>query len=71
MDWNRVKRDWQQIKRPAKEKWGKLTDDGLNIINGGRGQLEGTIQQWSGFEKDQIHKNILQTGTISEVELTS
>jgi hypothetical protein len=41
MDWNRVEGNWKQLKGAAKEKWGKLTDDDLNIIEGRREQLEG------------------------------
>jgi uncharacterized protein YjbJ (UPF0337 family) len=31
MDWNRVEGNWKQFKGAAKEKWGKLTDDDLEI----------------------------------------
>ena len=44
MDWNRVDGNWKQIKGRVKQKWGKLTDDDLNVINGRREQLEGKIQ---------------------------
>ncbi len=36
MDWNRVEGNWKQIKGRVKERWGKLTDDDLNVINGRR-----------------------------------
>ena len=42
----------------AKEKWGKLTDDDLNVIEGRREQLEGKLQQRYGLAKDQIHKDV-------------
>jgi uncharacterized protein YjbJ (UPF0337 family) len=58
MDWNRVEGNWKQIKGKVKEKWGKLTDDDLDVINGRREQLEGKIQQRYGFGKDQIRKDI-------------
>ena len=41
-----------------KEKWGKLTDDDLNVINGRRDQLEGKIQERYGYAKDQVRKDI-------------
>jgi uncharacterized protein YjbJ (UPF0337 family) len=44
MDWNRVEGNWKQVKGQAKEKWGKLTDNDLNVINGQRDELEGKIQ---------------------------
>jgi uncharacterized protein YjbJ (UPF0337 family) len=58
MDWNRVEGNWKQFKGAAKEKWGKLTDDDLNVIEGRREQLEGKLQQRYGFAKDQIHRDV-------------
>jgi uncharacterized protein YjbJ (UPF0337 family) len=58
MDWNRIEGNWKQFKGAAKEKWGKLTDDDLNVIEGRREQLEGKLQQRYGFAKDQIHKDV-------------
>ena len=34
MDWNRVEGNWKQMKGKVKEKWGQLTDDDLDVING-------------------------------------
>jgi uncharacterized protein YjbJ (UPF0337 family) len=42
----------------VKEKWGKLTDDDLDVINGRRDQLEGKIQERYGIAKDQTRKDI-------------
>ena len=50
--------NWKQIKGQIKEKWGKLTDDDLNVINGKRDQLEGKIQERYGYAKDQTKKDI-------------
>ena len=58
MDWNRVEGNWKQFKGSAKEKWGKLTDDDLDVIEGRREQLEGKLQQRYGFAKDQISKDV-------------
>ena len=58
IDWNRVEGNWKQFKGAAKEKWGKLTDDDLNVIEGRREQLEGKLQQRYGFAKDQIRKDV-------------
>ena len=32
MDWNRVEGNWKQVKGKVKEKWGKLTDDDLDVV---------------------------------------
>jgi uncharacterized protein YjbJ (UPF0337 family) len=58
MDWNRVEGNWKQVKGQVKEKWGKLTDDDLTVINGRRDQLEGKIQERYGVAKDQAQKQI-------------
>jgi uncharacterized protein YjbJ (UPF0337 family) len=53
MDWNRIEGNWKQFKGRAKEKWGRLTDDELDVINGRQDQLEGKIQERYGLSKDQ------------------
>ena len=58
MDWNRIEGNWKQFKGSAKEKWGKLTDDDLNVIEGRRDQLEGKLQQRYGFAKDQAKRDV-------------
>jgi uncharacterized protein YjbJ (UPF0337 family) len=58
MDWNRVEGNWKQIKGKVKEKWGKLTDDDLNVIEGNRDQLEGKLQERYGYAKDQVRKEV-------------
>jgi uncharacterized protein YjbJ (UPF0337 family) len=69
MDWNHVEGNWKQIKGRVKEKWGKLTDDDLDVINGHQEQLEGKIQQRYGFAKDQIRKDIEDWYQQPKVEL--
>lgn len=58
MDWNRIEGNWKQFKGKAKQKWGDLTDDDLDKINGKRDQLEGIIQERYGIAKDQAKKDI-------------
>ena len=53
-----VEGNWKQVKGKVKEKWGKLTDDDLDVINGRRDQLEGKIQERYGIAKDQTRKDI-------------
>ena len=58
MDWNRVEGSWKEFKGRVKEKWGKLTDDDLAIVNGRREQLEGRIQDRYGYSRDQVRKEV-------------
>ncbi|MGA9454598.1 MAG: CsbD family protein, partial [Pseudolabrys sp.] len=45
-------------KGQVKEKWGNLTDDDLDKIEGHRDQLEGIIQERYGIAKDQVRKDV-------------
>ena len=58
MDWNRVEGNWKQFKGAAKEKWGKLTDDDLTVIDGKQDQLVGRIQERYGVAKDEAEKQV-------------
>ena len=58
MDWNRIEGNWKQFKGRAKEKWGRLTDDDLDVINGRQEQLEGKIQERYGLVKGQAKKDV-------------
>ena len=58
MNWDTAKGDWKQLSGKIKEKWGKLTDDDLTMINGQREQLEGRLQERYGYAKDQAKKEV-------------
>jgi uncharacterized protein YjbJ (UPF0337 family) len=58
MDWKHVERMWKQAKGKVQEKWGKLTDDDLDLIDGRRDRLECKIQQRYGFATDHVSKEI-------------
>ena len=58
MNWDRVEGNWKQFKGSVQEKWGKLTDDDLDVIEGKRTQLAGRLQQRYGVAKDQAEKEI-------------
>ena len=68
MDWNRVEGNWKQVKGKVKEKWGKLTDDDLDVIAGHRDQLEGKIQERYGIAKDQVRKDIDRDKILTAAE---
>ncbi len=58
MDWNRIEGNWKQFRGAAKEQWGKLTDDDLNVIEGRRDQFEGKLQERYGLAKDQVRQDV-------------
>ena len=58
MNWHRVEGNWKQFSGQVKEKWGKLTDDDLTVINGKQEQLVGRIQERYGIAKDEAEKQV-------------
>jgi uncharacterized protein YjbJ (UPF0337 family) len=56
MNWDQVEGKWKQYKGEMKEKWGKLTDDDFDVINGRRQQLVGKIQERYGIARDEAEK---------------
>jgi len=42
---------WKQAKGAVKQKWGKLTDDDLDVIAGQKDKLVGRIQERYGIAK--------------------
>ena len=58
MDWNRIAGNWKQFSGSVEQKWGKLTDDDLDVIKGQREQLEGKIQERYGIAKDQARRDV-------------
>jgi uncharacterized protein YjbJ (UPF0337 family) len=64
MDWNRVEGNWKQFKGNVKERWGKLTDDDLNVIEGRREQLEGKLQQRYGYAIPEGRERLVQDAEI-------
>lgn len=48
--------NWKQLKGKVKEKWGKLTDDDLRVIEGKKDQLVGRLQERYGYAKEQAQK---------------
>ena len=52
MNFEQLEGKWKQYKGQAKEKWGKMTDDDLDVIDGRRQQLVGKIQERYGLARD-------------------
>lgn len=49
---------WKQMKGSIKERWGKLTDDDVDIINGQNDQLVGRIQERYGIAKEEAQRQV-------------
>lgn len=60
MNWDEVAGKWSQMKGAVKEKWGKLTDGDITMINGKRDQLVGKIQERYGITKEAAEDQVNQ-----------
>jgi uncharacterized protein YjbJ (UPF0337 family) len=58
MNWDRIEGNWKQFKGKAREQWGDLTDDDLDVVEGKRQQLAGKIQERYGLAKDEAERQI-------------
>ena len=58
MNWTQVAGAWNLAKTRIQRKWGKLTDDDLDLIDGRRDRLERTILQRYGFAPDHVRKEV-------------
>ncbi len=58
MNTDQLQGKWKQMKGSVKERWGKLTDDDVNVINGRSDQLVGKIQEQYGIAKEEAQKQV-------------
>jgi uncharacterized protein YjbJ (UPF0337 family) len=58
MNWDQVEGNWKQYKGQIMSKWGKLTDDDIESINGKRTELLGLIQTRYGRDKEQAEVEV-------------
>ncbi len=58
MNWDRIEGNWKQFKGRVKSKWGELTDDELDMIEGDREVLLGKLQQRYGLARDEAEKEV-------------
>jgi uncharacterized protein YjbJ (UPF0337 family) len=58
MNWDRVEGNWKQIKGKAPQKWGKLTSDDINLIEGKRTELTGRLQERYGIARDDAERQV-------------
>ncbi len=68
MNWDQVEGKWKQVKGSVKAKWGKLTDNDLDFINGKRDQLVGVIQERYGIARDEAEKQVTDWSPLASSE---
>jgi uncharacterized protein YjbJ (UPF0337 family) len=58
MNWDRVEGQWKEFKGRAQQRWGKLTDNDLEIIDGKREELVGRLQKRYGERRDNLESEV-------------
>ena len=58
MTWDEIKGNWREYKGRLKEKWGELTDDDLDRIEGKRDQLLGILQNRYGRTREKAENEL-------------
>jgi len=58
MNKDTLKGEWKQVTGRVREKWGKLTDDDMAVIQGNYEQLVGFVQARYGQLKDQAKTEV-------------
>lgn len=58
MNWDIIEGNWKQFKGRVRVRWGKLTDDHLDLIAGKRIELAGKIQELYGLTIDEAERQV-------------
>ncbi|MEO8747626.1 MAG: CsbD family protein [Rhodanobacter sp.] len=58
MNDDKIKGQWKQLSGRLKARWGKLTDDDLQVADGNGEYLAGKLQERYGIAKDEARKQI-------------
>jgi uncharacterized protein YjbJ (UPF0337 family) len=56
-----IKGNWNIAKGKLKQKWGELTDDDLDYVEGKQDELVGRIQKRTGKTREEIEKAIKES----------
>ncbi len=56
MNWEQVKGNWGQVKGKARQMWGDITDDELDVIEGKREELVGQLPAKYGYTKEKAEE---------------
>ena len=58
MNEDTLKGKWHQIKGEVKSRWGQLTDDDLDRVEGDAEKLIGRVQERYGFARDDAKREV-------------
>jgi uncharacterized protein YjbJ (UPF0337 family) len=58
MNWDIVEGNWEQFKGKVRAKWGKLTNDDLEVLKGKWDQIYGLLHERYGLERDEAERQL-------------
>jgi uncharacterized protein YjbJ (UPF0337 family) len=58
VDWDQVEHNWHQFKGMVKERWDKLTDEDLDMMEGTYHQLAEKLQRSYGIAREEAERQI-------------
>lgn len=58
MNWMQVEGRWDQLKGGIQKQWGKLTDDDLSRMRGGRDEFIGRIKERYGIAHEDAERQV-------------
>lgn len=58
MNWDQIKGQWKQMKGSAQTKWGEITDDEMDKVEGDRERLVGKVQEKYGIAREDAEKSV-------------
>jgi uncharacterized protein YjbJ (UPF0337 family) len=64
MNWDRIEGNWRQLKGAIKERWGKLTDDDLDVIAGRRDRFLGKLQERYGLAREAAERELAELRSV-------
>lgn len=58
MNWDIIEGKWTQLKGDVRTRWGKLTNDDIDVIAGKKDRLVGLLQERYGKTRDQVEAEV-------------
>ena len=68
MNRDQMQGNWKQFRGKMKEKWGKLTDDDFDVVEGKQDQLIGKIQEKYGIAREEAERQVNELFDREHVE---
>jgi uncharacterized protein YjbJ (UPF0337 family) len=70
MDWNQLQSRWPQMRGQLRHRWGRLTEDDLDVIAGHRDTFIGRVQERYSIDCEEARRRIEEwMRTLSEEKI--